>query len=304
MSPQISEDFLSEVFVETDDLYKSFYTWACTYAPSCVFTSKRPFKLSPAEIATITIGYHVSGYKCFEYYYKECIKKQYLHCFPTAPSYKRFVSLIIWVLPLLLLLLLHKCGQSVRTGHYFIDSKKLEVCRLLREKSHKVFEGFASKGKSSTGWFFGLKLHVVINHLGQIVTFLITPGSVADNNHGVLTNLLSCLVGKCGGDRGYQTTLFSAFLEQGLHLVVRPKKNMKSKSIPALPADMRFLRQRAVIESTYDILGTICDVEHSRHRNPRHGLANVFAALIAYQYLPIKPHVFIPGAPNYLSNAA
>ncbi len=304
MRPQISEDFLLRIFVETDDLYKDYISWAVEHKAGRLLLPRRALKLSAAEVATIVVSYHLSGYKCFEYYYKEDILGPYLHCFPTAPSYKRFVSVIIRVLPLLLLLLLYKCSQSLRTGHYFIDSKKLEVCHLRREKDHKVFEHFASKGKSSTGWFFGLKLHLVINHLGQIASFGITPGNVADNNHGVLAHLLSGLKGRCGGDRGYQSTLFSAFLEQGLHLLVRPKKSMKAKALPALPKDLHFLKQRAVIESVNDILASVCDVEHSRHHNPWHGLANVLGALIAYQYLPTKPHVFIPGAQNYLSNAA
>ena len=191
---------------------------------------------------------------------------------------------------------------SVHSGYYFIDSKKLEVCHLRREKDHKVFEGIARKGKGSTGWFFGLKLHLVINHLGQIVSFVVTPANVADNNHDVLRHLLKGLSGKCGGDKGYLTTLFEQFYQQGLHLLVRPKKNRKP--LAALKTDVVFLKQRPLIESVNDILATVCDVEHSRHRNPFHGLANIYSALIAYQYLPSKPHLFIPATVNYLQQAA
>jgi hypothetical protein len=214
----------------------------------------------------------------------------------------RFVCYTIRALPLLLLLLLYKCSQSVRSGHYFIDSKKLEVCHLRREKDHKVFKPFARKGKGSMGWFYGLKLHLVINHLGEIVSFLLTPANTADNNHSVLTQLLHGLQGKCAGDKGYYTTLFEHFLEHGLHLLLRPKKNMKP--LPAFAGDVRFLKQRPLIESVNDILATVCDVEHTRHRNPLHGYASILSALIAYQYLPHKPHLFIPGTVNYLQAAA
>ena len=299
MSPQINENLLTEIYVETDDLLKAFRLWSRCKALSPLLSPRRTPRLSASEIATILIAYHLSGYKCFEYYYRQCILKTYLHCFPSAPSYRRFVCYTAWVLPLLLLLLLYKCAQSVRTGYYFIDSKKLQVCHLRREKQHQVFKGLARKGKGSTGWFYGLKLHLVINHLGQLVSFLITPGNVADNNHSVLSRLLQGLKGKCGGDKGYFTTLFEHFYTRGLQLLVKPKRNMKPYR-----EDVRFLKQRPLIESVNDILATVCNVEHSRHRNPWHGLANVLSALIAYQYLPHKPHLYIPSAPNYLQAAA
>lgn len=302
MPPQVNENLLAEIFVESDDLLKAFEQYSEQRALGRLLLPRRQPLLSASEITTIVVAYHLSGYKCFEYYYRECILKAYLHCFPKAPSYGRFVCSIVKVVPLLLLLLLYKCSQSLRSGHYFIDAKKLEVCHLKREKQHRVFKGFARKGKGSMGWFYGLKVHLVINHLGELVSFLITPANVADNNHSVLRHLLSGLKGRCAGDKGYFTTLFEQFYEQGVHLLVRPKRNMKS--LPAFTEDVRFLKQRPLIESVNDILATVCNVEHSRHRNPLHGYANMLAALIAYQYLPYKPHLFIPGAANYLQQAA
>lgn len=302
MSPQVSENLLLEIYVETDDLLKVFHEWSRTKALECFLSVRRKPRLSASEITTIVVAYHLSGYKCFEYYYRECIGKTYPDCFPQAPSYGRFVCSVIRVLPLLFLLLLWKCSQSVRTGRYFIDSKKLEVCHLRREKGHKVFHGFARKGKGSMGWFYGLKLHPVINQLGELVSFLITPVNTADNNHAVLLSLLRGLSGKCCGDKGYFTTLFEHFSQEGLTLPVKPKRNMKP--LPAFAEDVRFLKQRPLIESVNDILMTVCNVEHTRHRNPLHGYANILSALIAYQYLPHKPHLYIPGTANYLQAAA
>lgn len=76
------------------------------------------------------------------------------------------------------------------------------------------------------------------------------------------------------------------------------------RPLPVCTGDGQLLRQRPLIESVNDILATVCDVEHSRHRNPYHGLANVVSAVIAYQYIPVKPHIFIPNAQNYLQQAA
>src|SRR5919202_4002558 len=271
MSPQVNETLLLEIYVETDDLLKAFYQWCHRKALGRFLSSRRKPRLSGSEVATILIAYHLSGYKCFEYYYRECILKTYSSCFPQAPSYRRFVCYMVKALPLLLLLLLYKCSQSLRTGRYFIDSKKLEVCHLRREHQHKVFQSFARKGKGSTGWFYGLKLHSVINHLGELIAFLLTPANVADNNHSVLTILLEGLRGKCCGDKAYFTTLFEQFYSQGLQLLVKPKRNMKP--LAAFTEDVHLLKQRPLIESVNDILSTVCNVAHTRHRNPYHGIA-------------------------------
>lgn len=149
MSPQLSEQMLIKIFVETDDLYQDFCNWSARYSVArLLLPSKRTPNLCPAEVATICVAYHLSGYKCFEYFYRECVLKTYLSCFPQAPSYKRFVALIIRVLPLLVLLLLYKCSQALRTVYYFIDSKKLEVCHIKREQSHKVFSALPVKAKA------------------------------------------------------------------------------------------------------------------------------------------------------------
>lgn len=181
---------------------------------------------------------------------------------------------------------------SQRTGLYFIDSKKLQVCHLRREKSNKVFKDIAKKGKTSTGWFFGLKIHLIINNLGQIVAFELTTGNVADNNQQLLMKLLQGLNGVCIGDKGYLTKLFDFFYENGLHLMTKPKKNMRQ-----LPVDPKFnplINKRAVVESVFDILSSICDIEHSRHRKPMNACVHILSALVAYQYLDQKPQVFFP----------
>jgi hypothetical protein len=117
----------------------------------------------------------------------------------------------------------------------------------------------AQGGKGSTGWFYGLKLPLVNNHLGEVVSFLLTPANTADNNHWALTLLLQGLQGKCCGDKGYRTTLFESFYAQGLKLLVGPKRNMtRMKALPTLAEDVCLMKQRPVIESVNDILATLC----------------------------------------------
>ena len=289
------------LFVEIDDLYNAFNSYRDANGLSPAKPKKTPCLTGP-EVCTILVAYNYSGYKCFEYYYREMILKRHADCFPKAPSHKHFLSFIPRAAELVYLWLLYTVARSERTGLYFIDSKKLQVCHLKREKSNRVFKGVARKGKTSTGWFFGLKIHLIINNLGEIVSFDLTSGNVADNNHGLLKKLLDRLKGLCVGDKGYHSKLFGFFLENGLHLISKPKKNMKK-----LPVENRFnllIGKRAVIESVFDILGSICDIEHTRHRSPANASVHIFSSLIAYQYLDRKPRVFFPSKARALKMAA
>jgi hypothetical protein len=191
---------------------------------------------------------------------------------------------------------------------YFIDSKRLSVCHIKREHSHKVFATKARKGKSSLGWFYGFKLHLVINAYGQIVNYSFTTGNIADNNGSLLQKLLSGLEGLCIGDKGYQsciyhTCLFDYFYTQGLHLLVKPKKKRLQKAISLLDHQL-FLKKRALIESVNDLLTSICDLEHSRHRKAENAFASMVASVIDKQSLENKPCIFVVNQPQTFSMAA
>jgi hypothetical protein len=134
-------------------------------------------------------------------------------------------------------------------------------------------------------------VHLVINSYGELINFLFTQGNVADNNHEVLRQLLADLKGECFGDKGYLTTLFEEFYEKGLHLVTKVRNKMKNRLIPL--AQYLKLRKRAVIESVNDILTSVFDLEHTRHRSPVNALAHMLSALIAYCFYKDKPAVFV-----------
>ena len=88
-----------------------------------------------------------------------------------------------------------------KTGIYYVDSTAMPVCHNLRIKRHKVFDGIAARGKSSTGWFFGMKLHIVFNDLNEIMAVQISPGNKSDIS--ALPALTKNLIGKIFGDKGY-----------------------------------------------------------------------------------------------------
>ncbi len=138
------------------------------------------------------------------------------------------------------------------------------------------------------GWFYGLKDHLVINQYGQLVNFAITPGNVSDNNGGLPTELLDGLKGQCVGDRGYLTKLFAEFYQRGLHIVTpglprKVRRRMKNALMPL--ADKLNLRKRGLIESVNDLLTSVFDVEHTRHRIPLNAQVNILSGLVAYCFM-------------------
>ncbi len=102
------------------------------------------------------------------------------------------------LVPLTIYLLTQR-GQC--TGISFIDSTPISVCHNRRIRQHKVFNGLAARGKTSMGWFYGFKLHLVINEYGEILAFQLTPGNVDDRKP--VPTLTKGLFGKLFADKGY-----------------------------------------------------------------------------------------------------
>lgn len=288
------QDTLVQVFMDVDDFCNVYEIYSNRNKIEDTPKKRRgpQSELCLSEITTLLIFYQSSGYKCFKYYYKECVIKELAPFFPGVPSYQRFVELIPRAAQVLYLFCQYRCCQGQRTEIYFADSKKLPVCENQRIHSNKVFKNVAQRGKSSTGWFYGLKLHLIINNLGEVINFVFTPANVSDNDKRVLDFLLGALHGKCFADKGYISKFFEHFFEQGIQLITKIRKNMKNKLMQLY--DRYWLRKRAVIESVNDLLMSVFDIDHTRHRNPWNAIIHALAGLCAYSYCPKKPSAFIP----------
>lgn len=245
--------------------------------------------ISASEIMTICILYHHSRMDCFKTYYKLIVLQHLKSFFPKAPSYSHFVKLKKhYLFELFAFLLSQRLAQPSEEAN-FIDSKKLQACHLKREKQHKVMSGLAAKGKTSTGWFFGLKLHLIINGYGQLCRFLITSGNWADNNEKVLKKLFEGLQGFFYGDKGYLTKLKAWLESKGVTLITKIKKNMKK---PMLSHKQKhYLKRRGLIETVFGLLTFQCDIEHTRHRSQNGFFINLFSGLIAYTYFEKLPQL-------------
>jgi len=183
---------------------------------------------------------------------------------------------------------MHCLGKC--TGINYIDSTPLRVCHNRRIHQHKVFKDVAERGRYSMGWFFGFKLHLIINDKGELMSFYMTKGNVDDRNIKVLSDMINNIFGKLFGDKGYISKALSELLFQdGVQLITKVKKNMKKK--PLSDQQKILLRKRALIETVNDELKNICQIEHTRHRSVDGFLLNTLAALAAYSFLPKKPSI-------------
>jgi hypothetical protein len=248
-----------------------------------------PTRLSDSEVMTIVISFHLSGMRNLKAYYIFYVSKHMSDDFSKLVSYTRLVELQQRIL-MPLVLFLKTCRLGKCTGISFVDSTTLDVCHIKREHSHKVFDGIASKGKSTTGWFFGFKLHLIINDRGEILSFVITRGNVDDREPLGTESFIKDVFGKLYADRGYISQMLKEILFiDGIHLVYKLRNNMKGGEMSL--KDRIMLRKRAVIESVNDELKNICQIEHSRHRSFANFLTNLIAGLLAYSFLPKKPSI-------------
>jgi hypothetical protein len=284
------EMILTQLFVDIDDFCKAFEAEHNKRLLSeGKMKRRRQGSLSLSEVMTIAVFFHLSKYRTFKDYYLQYVQKQLKSAFPGLVSYQRFVELMPRAMvPLIAFMQQRRLGKV--SGISFIDATTIEVCHIKREKQHKVFKGLATKGKTSMGWFYGFKLHMVINERGEILSFFLTPGHVNDKDETVIDHLTKGLFGKLIGDKGYiSQKLFEKLLKRGIRLITKLKKRMKNKLMPLI--DKLLLRKRALIESLFDQLKNIAMLEHTRHRSPINAMVNWMGALIAYSYQPSKPSI-------------
>ena len=283
----LSEDKIIEIFYLTDEFCQEFYKSVSKHTLGNV--AKRKPRMSTSEVITIVVLFHMGAFKNLKHFYCYFIKKHCINMFPQLVSYNRFIELMQGsVLPMTLFL--KTCCMGECTGISFIDSTPIRVCKNKRIQRHKVFDGIAQRGKSTMGYFFGFKLHFVINDKGEILNFVITPGNTDDREPLKDKKFIDKLKGKLYADKGYVSQkLTEVLFVDGLHLITHIRNNMKNVLMEM--KDKILLRKRSVIETINDELKNICSIEHSRHRSFENFITNLIAALIAYSFFPKKPAI-------------
>src|SRR6201994_4816111 len=281
-------DRLLAAFCQFDDFCQAFYPrWAGLLLRQGVQPAKKRGpqpSLADSEIMTILVLYHSSRFRNFKAFYEGVVLTLLRSAFPKAPCYARFIALTHHVWVPLTVFLFTQMGR--RTGIYYIDSTPLPVCHPRRINRHRVFAGLAGRGKTSVGWFFGFKLHLVFNHERQIVALKLTPGNVHDT--APVEQLTRDLIGKLFGDKGYVgKDLAHKLLRRGLVLMTRVRRNMKRLPISFL--DKALLNGRNIVETIIGHIKEFSSLRLPKHRSVFNAPPHLTAAIVAYQIKPLPP---------------
>jgi hypothetical protein len=285
-------DKITDIFCIADDFCKEYATEA-QKSELLVDDGRRHRKrscaMSDSEIITILVLFHFGTFHNFKHYYLFGVGKPLRKEFPTQLSYNRFIEIEHRVaIPLMLFIKLICFGEC--TGITFVDSTKIAVCHNKRIRNNKVFKNVAEIGKSTMGWFYGFKLHLMCNEKGDLLNFCLTKGNVDDRDERVFGVLSQNIFGKLYADKGYiSAKLCEMLFNDGIHLVTGIRSNMKNKLMSM--RDKILLRKRSVIETINDELKNICQVEHSRHRSVTNFLMNLLGAIVAYSFFEKKPSI-------------
>ena len=279
---------ITELFIYIDDFCTDYKTFSTSRTLSGLL--RKPTRvpcLSQSEIMTIILLFHRSPAKNFKYFYKSYLPL-YKAEFPTLPSYSRFVELQQRCLNEFSALLIVICGITKQTGVGYIDSTPIPVCHNKRIYNHKVFKEFAKRGKSTMGWFFGFKLHLIITENGDLLAATLTPGNVDDRSP--VRDMTQKLRGLLFGDKGYiDKHLFADLYERGLKLVTGIKSKMKNKLIPI--KEKILLRKRSVIETVNGVIKETMQISHTRHRSTINGFIHIISTLVGYSLRTKKPKI-------------
>lgn len=279
---------LIKTFVLIDDFCKRFLSkWTKSLIGKSGIIDRKDC-LKTSEIITILILFNSSNILYFKSFYLanfDTLKKY----FPKISSYNRFVLLQKKAFIPLMAFSRFLMRFARKNDVYFIDSTSIPVCRNQRIKKHKIFKDFAERGKTSMGWFFGFKLHIIINERGKLINLQVSKGNIHDTKP--VKELAKGLKGYLIGDKGYlsKTLKEDLFKEQDLQLITRIRKDMKPQIMPLQSSF--YLQKRGIIET---IIGHLKDFKHlvsSKYRSTTNFFINIFSSITAYQLEERKPNL-------------
>jgi Transposase DDE domain len=281
-------DRLVEDFCQFDDVCQAFGPhWQARLLRDEAQPAKKrgpQAGLADSEIMTILVLYHSSNFRNFKAFYEGVVLAWLRSAFPKAPCHARFIALTHHVWVPLTVFLLTRMGR--KTGIYYIDSTPLPVSHPRRINRHRVFAGLAGRGKTSTGWFFGFKLHLVFNHERQIVALQLTPGNISDT--APVPDLTQGLIGKLFGDKGYVgKDRAHRLLRRGLALMTRVRRNMKR--LPVSFLDKALLNGRNIVETIIGHIKEFSSLRLPKHCSVFNAFTHLTAAIVAYQINPLPP---------------
>jgi len=237
-------------------------------------------KLSLVMLVSLILFKFFTGHQSWKDYYRYLKSHHHGVNVGQLPTYKNFLRSVHQLVGYALVFLeaLRKyCKKGVELQ--FADSSKLAVCHIKREFTHKVAKGVASKSKSTMGWYYGFKLHLVVDREGLIVGWRITTATVDDRKG--LALIWKELTGMVVADAGYLGSNWQeAAADLHLQLLTGVKKIMKK-----LMTRWQYflLKARSIVETTFSVLKSRLGMETSLPRSVMGFFAHYVWCLLGYQ---------------------
>ena len=239
----------------------------------------RRVTLSLSEIITLGIFRIIVNIGNVKDYHKFLLSHYYSYF--KIPAYANFNNSLNRAMPYVIMLL-HVFTQMVKkkkSNLHFIDSTALPVCKNKRISSHKVAKGLAELGKTTIGWFYGFKLHIICNTFGELESITVTPGNVYDGH--TVSKLAKDIFGQIIADAGY----LGAKSTDKYKLMIAVRKNMKK-----LMTFMQHttLKGRQLVESVFSVIKERLNIVTSLARSID-GLFSRYAfCLLAYFFIELR----------------
>ena len=192
-------------------------------------------KLSDIEVIAMTISAEATGIDSENLLFSK-LKSDYNEVFINLPhrtNFNRRRRKLIERIEQMSQLLTYI--MSKKSSTFIVDSMPLPVCRTVRSKFLKIFKddllpalGYSAIDKQ---YYFGFKLHLLLDENGVIMSYFITPANVHDVK--VLQDLTSGFVKNCTviGDKGYliKTGQLRLFEAEGISIITPKRKNQKDQ---------------------------------------------------------------------------
>lgn len=140
----------------------------------------------------------------------------------------------------------------------------------------------ATNGQCFIGWFFGSKLHQIINDEGEILDFMITIGNHLNRSPSMKGFLVKSLLIKDSSVRHYLNRLLSMECA-----ITKTRRNMKNCVVHIYHKIL--LNKIALIETVNDELKNIYQIEHTRDCSFENFITSLLSGLITYSFFPKKP---------------
>jgi transposase len=249
-------DQVTECYSFIDDFLKLHPQWAHWRK-----SNNAAPKFTDAEVIAIALMQGYFGNATLKRTY-ELVVANCGNAFPHLIGYKQWIARLHALTPLVGRLLLESSAtETTQPQPYLLDSKPIPVCHPLRHGRVRLLrEDGAWFGKTKKGWFFGFKLHALVNRLGRIVGAILTPANTDDREPAVAL-AWSVDGGLCLADLGYRgEQLRELLLEEADLLLLTPADAQPQRAL------LSSIRER--VETTFSQLwARFVDCVYSRSWN-------------------------------------